>query len=363
MAVRKTKYGYYSFSVYITDNFGNRKRIQKQSPEWTSRSKATAAEAEFLRSASAKNPIEFSELATQYIDYKKMTVKHSSWYDIQAVYDRHIAPTFAKMKMSKITPAHIITWQKSLLDASYRGNFYSNAQLSKIQKYLKAMFSWAYQHDMIEKDPTKAMRTVKREEIKKDEQVLISPDEFKQFIEVVDHPVYKTLYNVLYYCGLRLGEAMALTFRDVDIKNTSVKITKTYNFKFREITSPKTKNSTRIVEMPDIVVSHIRELYKHYEGKYEYDLDCPVFGVMSYRTMTRRLDEWIELSEVKRFGHHDLRHSCVSLLANAGFNDFQAAKRMGHDVRMFNEVYGHLFPNSQKEMARALDKVAQNSIK
>jgi integrase len=78
--------------------------------------------------------------------------------------------------------------------------------------------------------------------------------------------------------------------------------------------------------------------------------------------MTRRLNEWIELSEVKRFGHHDLRHSSVSLLANAGFNDFQAAKRMGHDVRMFNEVYGHLFPNSQKDMAKAMDEYAKNSM-
>jgi hypothetical protein len=33
---------------------------------------------------------------------------------------------------------------------------------------------------------------------------------------------------------------------------------------------------------------------------------------------------------------------------------------MGHDVRMFNEVYGHLFPNAQKEMARALDNIALN---
>jgi integrase len=58
---------------------------------------------------------------------------------------------------------------------------------------------------------------------------------------------------------------------------------------------------------------------------------------LSYRTMRRRLDEWIRLSMSPTFTHHDLRHSCVSLLASAGFNDFQAAKRMGHDVKIFNE--------------------------
>jgi len=360
MSVIKTPHGYYAFRVYVTDRQGERKQIYRSDPSWTRKKHAEVAQSEFLRNANQTAPITLHEVFLLYLEYKKMTVKHSSWYDIESIYNAHICPTFGEMRIDRITPSNIVTWQRGLLSKLYRGNEYSNAQLSKIQKYLKAMFNWAYLHDFVDKDPGKAMKPVKRQEMKKTDITILTPDEFKKFVSVVDDPIYYALYHVLYWCGLRLGEAMAITFDDVDFVRGVLNINKTYNFKFREITTPKTKNSYRTVEMPSMVTKKIKDLMLFYIGRYDYDQSCPLFGVMSYRTMTRRLDDWIELSKGKRFCHHDLRHSCVSLLASAGFNDFQAAKRMGHDVKMFNETYGHLFETKQKEMTKAMEKMNKN---
>jgi integrase len=360
MAIIKTKHGYYAFRVDVSDNVGKRKQVYRSSKTWTRKGHAEIAQTEFLKSINQAEPITFNEVFDKYIEYKKMTIKHSSWYDILSIYNAHICPTFGKTRIDRITPTQIVTWQRSLLLKSYRGNEYSNAQLSKIQKYFKAMLTWAYLHDLVDKDAGKAMKPVKRQEIKKNDITILSPEEFKQFVSVVDNPVYDSLYHVLYWCGLRLGEAMAITFDDIDFVRGVIKINKTYNFKFREVTTPKTKNSYRTVEMPSMVSKKLKDLMLFYIGRYDYDQSCPIFGVMSYRTMTRRLDDWIRLSMSPTFTHHDLRHSCVSLLASAGFNDFQAAKRMGHDVKMFNETYGHLFESKQKEMTRAMEKMAVN---
>jgi integrase len=165
---------------------------------------------------------------------------------------------------------------------------------------------------------------------------------------------------VLYWCGLRIGEACGLTFEDVNLAKGTLTINKTYNFQFHEAHSPKTRNSYRTVEMPLAVCDELNRLLKFYQSNYEHDQSSYLFPMTSFTKMRRKLNEWISLSKSKSFTHHDFRHSCVSLLANAGFNDFQAAKRMGHDVKMFNETYGHLFESKQKEMTKAMNKMAKN---
>ncbi len=360
VAICKTTSGHYAFRIYVVDKLGKKKQIYRSDPAWTRKSHAELAQSDYIKKSKQLEPVTFDEVFNEYLNQKKMTVKHSSWYDIESVYNAHIQPTFGNVRLDRITPTTIVSWQKSLLIKTFKGKEYSNAQLSKIQKYLKAMFNWAYLHDLIDKDPSKSMKPVKRYEIKKNTIVILNPEEFKQFVSIVDDPVYETLYQVLYWCGLRLGEAMALTFDDVDFSNGTIRVSKTYNFKFREVTPPKTKNSYRVVEMPSMVVKKIRSLISYYSGKYEHDGSSPLFGEYAYRTMSRRLEHWIKESYSPVFTHHDLRHSCVSLLANAGFNDFQAAKRMGHDVKMFNETYGHLFESKQKEMTKAMEKMAVN---
>ena len=81
--------------------------------------------------------------------------------------------------------------------------------------------------------------------------------EFKQFIAVVDDPLYKTFFSILYYSGARKGELLALTWADVDFEQNAIHINKTeYN---RKISKPKTKASNRIILLP----SHAMNLLKN----------------------------------------------------------------------------------------------------
>jgi integrase len=341
--------------VYVTDKTGNRKSVYRSDPSWTRKKHAEIAQTEFLQKSLHPEPTTFNEVVKDYMEVRSLTVKKYTAYNMQHLIERHICPVFGKMRLDRITIKDIQTWQRTLVMSSY-----SDSLICKVQKFFKSIMHHAYLHDYILKDPCRTMKIAKKDEIPSNDHRLLSPVEFNHFLSVVDDPMYKTFYMVLYWCGLRFGEASALTFEDVNLAKSSLTVNKTYNYYFKASSSPKSKNSHRTVEMPLAVAQQLNQLLKMYNVHYDHDMTCRIFPIATIPLAHRRLDKWVELSGVERFTHHDLRHSCVSLLASAGFNDFQAAKRMGHDVKMFNEVYGHLFDSDQKKMTKAMDKMAKN---
>lgn len=66
-----------------------------------------------------------------------------------------------------------------------------------------------------------------------------------------------------------------------------------------------------------------------------------------------------EKSGVKKIRVHDIRHSHASLLIDMGSSPLLVAERLGHErVSTTMEVYSHLFPTKQTEVAKQLDEVA-----
>lgn len=51
-----------------------------------------------------------------------------------------------------------------------------------------------------------------------------SLDEFRQFIKVIDNDIYKNLFYVIYTCGFRYGEALALKWENVDLENNVITV-------------------------------------------------------------------------------------------------------------------------------------------
>ena len=352
MAVIKTDGGFYAFRVYMSVK-GIRKQVYRSDPSWTRKSHALSAQEQFLKSTTNPDPVTFGEAFQEYLNYKKPLVKKYTSYVLQSTCERHILPVFANTRLDRITLKDIETWQRTLVTSSY-----GNATISKLQIHFKSVIHYAYLHDYISKDPCRLMKMVKKDERKQKGHRILSTSEFAQFLKVVDNPMYRTFYMILYWCGLRIGEACALTFEDVDLAKGTLTINKTYNFQFKESSTPKTQNSYRVVEMPSAVCIALNDLFKLYRH-YEHDNQSRIFPIGD-NLARYHLNDYIKQAKVEHFTHHDFRHSCVSLLANAGFNDFQAAKRMGHDVKMFNETYGHLFDSEQKKMTQAMDKMSKS---
>ena len=71
-----------------------------------------------------------------------------------------------------------------------------------------------------------------------------------------------------------------------------------------------------------------------------------------------KLKKGCEESGVRRIRVHDIRHSHVSLLINAGFSALDISERVGHEsVSTTLDIYSHLFPAQQKMLSDRLDEL------
>ena len=179
-------------------------------------------------------------------------------------------------------------------------------------------------------------------------------EEYLKFSEaMMDKPRSYYAFEMLYWCGIRSGELLALTPADFDFQKQTVTISKTFHrSKGRDIiTSPKTKKSNRTIKMPPFLCEEMQEYIKML---YDIQPDERLFTVTkSY--LNHEMERGAKQAGVKKIRVHDIRHSAVSLLIDMGFSALAIGERMGHEAEKITYRYVHLFPTVQTEMAEKLE--------
>lgn len=170
---------------------------------------------------------------------------------------------------------------------------------------------------------------------------------------MMDKPLSYYAFEMLYWCGIREGELLALTPADFDFEAGTVKISKSYQRLHGEdvITTPKTKKSNRTIKMPNFLCDEMRDYLGMLYGVKKKDRIFTVTKSYLHHEMDRGAKE----AGVKRIRIHDLRHSHISLLIDMGFSAVAIADRVGHESIEITYRYAHLFPSKQTEMADRLD--------
>ena len=187
------------------------------------------------------------------------------------------------------------------------------------------------------------------------EMLFWTKEEYQKFAEVMmDKPLSFYAFELLYWCGIREGELLALTPKDFDFQRQTVSITKSYQrIRGKDvITDPKTPKSNRVIQMPEFLCEEIQDYIKSLYGLKETDRMFTVTKSYLYREM----DRGSVRANIKRIRVHDLRHSHVSLLIEMGFSALAIADRVGHESIDITYRYAHLFPTRQKEIANKLNE-------
>jgi integrase len=111
------------------------------------------------------------------------------------------------------------------------------------------------------------------------EMLFWTKEEYLLFAEaMMDKPLSFYAFEVLYWCGLRLGEMLALTSADFDFTKNTLSVTKSYQrFKGADvITEPKTPKSKRVIQIPEFLGEEIQEYIKFIYGYRPKDRLFPV---------------------------------------------------------------------------------------
>lgn len=198
------------------------------------------------------------------------------------------------------------------------------------------------------------------------EMLFYTYEEFKKFISVEEDLKYKTMFETLYFCGLRRGELRGLTWKYVDLNRREIRVVKNVvnvrgDFGYWQITTPKTKSSIRQIPIPNTLYNDLKTLKEQSKKYYGFNEDWFVFGDVApiHPHLIRiRKKENAEKAGVKEIRTHDFRHSCASLLINNGANIVMVAKYLGHTkIDETLNTYSHMFRNKLDDIVNTIDKL------
>lgn len=331
---------------------GERKQTSKRG--FKTKREALAWEREQLQKVQAEMDMTFESFVEVYTADKKNRIKLNTWRSKEYIIEKKLLPYFGKLKMNEIPPKEVLAWQKEMIDyRDEKGNPYSQTYLKTLHNQLSAILNHAVRYYNLSSNSAAKVGNMGKKESDK-EMLFWTKEEYLKFADaMMDKPISYYAFEMLYWCGLRLGELLALTPSDFDFQNNTVTINKSYQRLHGEdvITTPKTKKSNRTIKMSEFLSEEIQDFIKM---QYEVEPTDRLFPI-SKSYLHREMERGCKETGLQKIRIHDLRHSHVSLLIELGFSAVAIADRLGHESIEITYRYAHLFPSKQNEMANKLN--------
>ena len=339
-----------------TDYTGTRKQKLKRGFE--RKKDAEAWERDFLERLAKSPDIAFCALAEAYLEDKKASCKPATYATKRNRINLWLLPAFSDRAVNTITPADVRAWQTSLTTAKgNKGRQISASYVRILSSELSGVLQFAVKYYGLPVNPCGAAGQIVKKQHK--EMVFWTHEQFKAFISGMPEPdPYRAAFLVLYYTGMRRGELLALTVGD--ISQDSIRIDKTYNIidGKETVNAPKTAAGNRSVTIPAFLY---QELQRHTGRLYGAGPDTRLFAMVTRSGLARRLEAGAAAAGLPRIRVHDLRHSHASLLIELGFSALLVSERLGHEnVTTTLNIYAHLFPSKQSEVAEKLQMLYNN---
>lgn len=340
-------YVFFYYRNWQGENKGKTKRgfaTKREALEW---------ERNFKLKQSENLDMTMNEFYKLYEEDMKPKLKLNTWLTKKHIITGKVLPYFGERKMNEITAADILKWQNVMIESKKEnGERFKPGYLKTIHDELSCLFNHAVRFYNLNENPSKKAGNMGKES--KEEMLFWTKEEYLKFADVIkEKPQSYYAFEILYWCGIRVGELLALTMNDFDLEKKILTINKSYQrLEGKDvITSPKTVKSNRVISMPDFLVSEMRD---YMNMLYKCKPTDRLFQVTK-SFLHHEMDRGSKGSGVKRITIHDLRHSHISLLIDAGFTAVDIANRVGHESIRITYHYSHMFPSKQIAMAERLN--------
>ena len=342
--------------------------------------------------------VEQNDLETLMFEYlmtfKKSAVSPRTFEGNIRNFKLHIAPQIGKMKVYEIDNYAIQKLVNNLIEEGY-----SNDTIKKCKHLLNQFFEYAIDNKWILVNPTlkvkvKGKRNIYEED--NDEKYKALPPEIRdKFLEALNKDeanFIKPLCITLMFAGLRIGEALALKWKNIDFNNKSIKVERAItqvpkfdeqgNVKDRKtvIGDTKTTCSVRDIPVTDIVLETLKQWKDKQNERQQTNPDVtailtsPTSFVFanddgSYRTYsgTRKIfDRFKRRNGLNKFNihFHGLRHTFSNMLFEMNENPKVIQQLLGHrDVKTTITVYNSVNSDYVREATDRLNTRIQEQQK
>ena len=208
-AYKDTQKGTWYAAFYYQDWKGIKKKKLKRG--FPTKKEALAWERTFLLQQAADLTMTFEAFVEIYIADKLNRLRENTWSTKEHIIRTKILPYFKEKRLCDIKPQDVIAWQNELLN--YRGKNgepYSPTYLKTLHSQFSAILNHAVRFYGLNKNAATIAGNMGSS--KHQEMLFWTKEEYLKFAEVMmDKPLSYYAFEILYWCGIREGELLALT--------------------------------------------------------------------------------------------------------------------------------------------------------
>lgn len=350
----------YFFRVKYKTLYGDTKDYSSQ--KYKTRKEAEHEEMLFKLNNEKRNK---SGISLTFIEiYNEYMLKHSKEIKPQtAIKINNLFKHFNSIKNIRINDFNISKY--NLFRKEIENQNFCVAYSNKVLNLLKKLISYSNKYYNTSDQILKFIEYFKSVNEFKKEMKFFTYDEYKKFDSATDELDYKVFFMVLYFLGLRQGEAQALTWKDIDFHKSTASITKTLTTKIKgekwTISTPKTKSSIDVLPIPKNVLEWLKKLNNKAKEYKNYSDDWFVFGCLEpfkETTICKKKNEYCKLAGVKQIRIHDFRHSCASFLINNGASIVLVSKYLRHSkVSITLDTYSHMYESELTNITKKIESL------
>ncbi|MEY2354358.1 tyrosine-type recombinase/integrase [Lysinibacillus capsici] len=360
---------YYWFKAYLgTDPFtGEPKYTTRRNLESPKKAKALLNELryEFNQGKYRKQQNQtYQDVYDLWVLQYERTVEESTFVKTKGIFKNHILPAIGKYKIDKL---NFEICQKAVNKwADHLTNF------RMVKSYASKVLDFAIKRDFIQTNPFSLVEIAhKKKKVQFDEddkqENFYTKEQLLQFLHCMKQETNVkayVLFHLLAFSGMRKGEALALTWKDIDLKKNEIRINKALSRGNNNQLYVKTTKTgiSRVIKMYPETVSILKEWKKLQQKEYlqlGFNTSHPKQLVFSNEhneylqpTKTRKWLEYIlNKYDLPKITTHGFRHTHCSLMFEAGATIKEVQDRLGHsDVKTTMNIYAHV-SNEAKDNA------------
>lgn len=267
----------------------------------------------------------------------------------------HIVPTLGKVRLSRLTPQDV-----QALMARLAAEGLSPKSIRNVRTVLSAALAQAERWGMVRRNAVRLVQPPRREQ---HEIQPFTPDEARCFLVAVQGHRLEALFTVALTLGLRQGEALGLTWGDVDLSAGALHV----RHQLQRVSSRlrlvplKTTRSRRTIAMPPSITAALKAHRQRQlaEGRAllpsAYVFTTPAGGPLEARTVLRWFADLLDGAGLRHIRFHDLRHSAATLMLIQGVPARVVMDMLGHADMSMVTTYQHVVPELQQEAARRIE--------
>ena len=287
-----------------------------------------------------KDDMLFKEYSIEWLDIFKSMKSYNTQRLYRNIIENHLIPEIGEMEMNNISISN--------LQQIINKRISNPATCKHILLTLKQIFKIAKEEGVVDKN---LYTFIQAPYYESNEKRALTKEEKIAVRNIDCDSMSKVFVHILYGCGLRKGEALALTKND--IINNELVIDKSLHFVNGNAIcgNPKTHSSNRKVPIPEFLLKELTSYMETIDDKLFFNIDGEYLKDSEYTKMWKYIVAKIDnnINANSKLTAHIFRHNYATTLYYSDVSIKQAAKLMGHsNVNTILKIYAHLDSENEK---------------